>query len=194
MKRRNIVWLIPLVILVTFPLWSIPVGTFLTPRNGFDLTMEQQSEKGKDLQTFSMKKPILYQYKNDTTTAVIRAESMKSGNNSKMFFLQKVDSDLYGSDGTRTHIIAQSGTYNTNSEILNLLGSVVVNKVGEDQQLNTNRLIYNGKKDTINCPKDVLITSEDAKIEGGSLIYQIDKRRYDIGGRVYCTFHGFLTP
>lgn len=194
MTRRNIVWLIPLLCLVTFPLWSIPVGNFLTPRNGFDLTMEQKSAPSKDLQAFSMQQPILYQYKNDKVSAIIRAESLKSGDSSTKFFLQKVDSDIYDTDGKRTHIVAKKGAYNSNSEILNLFGNVVVNKVAEDQQLNTNRLIYNGKKHTINCPKDVLITTEDAKIEGGSLVYEINKHRYDIGGRVHCAFNGFLTP
>jgi len=28
---RNAIWLIPLLLIVSFPLWSIPVSTFLNP-------------------------------------------------------------------------------------------------------------------------------------------------------------------
>ncbi|EKD38706.1 MAG: hypothetical protein ACD_75C00636G0004, partial [uncultured bacterium] len=34
--HRNTIWLVPLLFILTFPLWSPPIGRFLTPRGGFD--------------------------------------------------------------------------------------------------------------------------------------------------------------
>ena len=36
---RNLLWLIPLVLLVTSPLWKPALTDFLTPRGGFDSSL-----------------------------------------------------------------------------------------------------------------------------------------------------------
>ena len=85
MTRRNIVWAIPLLCLITFPLWRTPVGNFLAPREGVEFTKSQQK---KDDQKFSMETVILYQYKNDKTVAVIRADQVSTGKDSEKIFLK----------------------------------------------------------------------------------------------------------
>ena len=191
MTRRNIVWAIPLLCLITFPLWRTPVGNFLSPREGVDLSSSQQ---GKDGQKFSMKTVILYQYKNDKTVAIIRAEQINTGKDAGKIFLHKVDSDLYDDEGNITNITGDNGTYNSTLETLTLTENVVVNKSVDQQQLNTERLIYNGKARTVNCPEATLITTKDGIIEGGNLFYTIADGSYDIGDGVNCSFNGFLAP
>lgn len=191
MKRRNIVWVIPLLCLLTFPLWRTPVGNFLAPREGVEFTKNQQK---KDGQKFSMDTVILYQYKNDKTVAIIRANKVSTGKDSEKIFLTKVDSDLYDDAGNLTRIKAENGTYNSKAEILTLTKNVVVNKSVDQQQLNTELLVYNGKARTVNCPGDTLITTKDGIIDGGNLFYTIADGSYDIGGGVQCSFNGFLGP
>ena len=43
--NRNIIWIIPLFFIITYPLWSIPVGNFLTPRGGFDPDIKRPPPK-----------------------------------------------------------------------------------------------------------------------------------------------------
>ena len=49
--HRNTVWLVPLVLILTFPLWRIPVGSFLTVRGDFDSKTETSQ---KDSHNFRM--------------------------------------------------------------------------------------------------------------------------------------------
>ena len=191
MTRRNIVWGIPLLCLVTSPLWYTPVSNFLAPREGVEFATGQG---GKDIQNFSMDGVILYQYKNDAAVAIIRADQVSTGKESEKIFLKKVDSDLYDDAGNLTRITSDRGIYNSKLEILTLTKNVVVQKDVDQQQLNTELLVYNGKARTVNCPGNTLITTKDGVIDGGNLLYTIADGSYDIGGGVRCSFNGFLAP
>ncbi len=73
--HRNAIWLVPLAFLVTFPLWSIPVGEFLTPRGGFDPDINKESA---DQQNFTMQTVTILQNQKGKDTAVIRAANART--------------------------------------------------------------------------------------------------------------------
>ena len=49
--HRNTIWLVPLLLITTYPLWSTPVGNFLTPRGGFDPALKNRKS---DSQNFNL--------------------------------------------------------------------------------------------------------------------------------------------
>jgi len=190
--HRNTVWLIPLVIAVTFPLWSIPVGEFLTPRGGFDPKLTNTAKPVTH--DFNMETLKFLQNQNGQMTALIRADSARTDRNSDILLLENVDTDIFDEDGNITNVVAKRGKYNTTTEKLTLINDVVVNKTLDKQFLYTDLLHYDSKERTINCPGKTRLEGEDVEIDGGSLYYDINAGSYVIGKGVICTLKGFSAP
>ena len=186
---RNIVWLVPLFLIVTFPLWRIPVGDFLTPRGGFDPNIKNPKQ---GTHNFNMDSVKILQNQNGITTAIIKAESARTGDNPDIFILEKVDADLIDEDNNITHIISKTGKYNTINNMLTLIDDVVVNKTHDNQFLYTDLLYYDSDKRTVDCPDKTKLIGDNVEIDGGNLHYDIKSARYDIGGRVFVLLDGFI--
>lgn len=187
--HRNTVWLVPLIMLVTFPLWSVPVGSFLTPRESV-----KYNNKSSGGHNFNMETVKILQNQKGKKTALIRAKSASTNKKSEILTLETVDADLFDADGNITHIVSKTGKYNTITKILTLIDDVVVNKTHDKQMLYTDLLHYDSEKRTVNCPGKTKLIGEDVKIDGGSLDYSINTSTYEIGGRVYVVLEGFTPP
>ncbi len=186
--HRNTVWLIPLAIIVTFPIWSTPVGNFLTPRQSVTNQPPKTSDPSHD---FIMKTVKILQNQNGVKTAVIHAQSARTDRNTDALLMETVDADVYDEEGNITTIVAKSGSYNTTTEILTLIEDVVVHKIKDNQFLYTDLLQYHSSKRTIHCPGKTRLEGEDVEINGGSLDYDIPTASYAIGNRVHVTLGGF---
>lgn len=190
-NQRNIIWLVPLFFLVTFPLWKIPMAAFLTPRGGYDPAYANMKT---DVHNFTMDKVRIQQIHNGKKSAEIRAENAKTGEKPDEYILTKVNTDVYDKEGEVTNISADRGIYNAVSKQLTLIDNVVVARTKEKQSLFTDLLYYDDEKRTIRCPGATRLAAEDAEIRGGSLDYDINKGQYEIGGRVHCLLEGFSGP
>jgi LPS export ABC transporter protein LptC len=190
--HRNSVWLIPLLGIVTFPLWSIPVGDFLTPRGGFDPDINKAPT---DTHNFTMKTVKILQNEKGKKTALIRAEQAHTANDDNdILILEGVDADVFDDDENITRILAKNGKFSLVTKTLTLTGEVVINKTKDKQLLYTDQLHYDSVERTVNCPGKTILKSEDAEIDGGSLDYDIKTERYVIGNRVKCLIKGFSQP
>lgn len=188
---RNTTWLIPLAIILTFPLWSNPVGKFLTPRGGFDPALKKAPEKAHN---FNMDRVKITQNQNGKKTALIRADSARTGDNPNILLMKNVDADIYDEEGNITKIVAEQGKYHTVVKILTLTENVVVNKIVDKQFLYSDLLHYDTENRTVNCPGATKLRAENSSIDGGSLDYDIKTQTYEIGGRVNCIINGFIQP
>ena len=188
--QRNSVWLVPLIILLTFPLWKIPDGSFLTPRV-IERKSDDQNRAGHN---FKMETVKILQNQNGQKTALIQARSANTEENKDILTLEKVEADLFDENGNVTHIVSKTGKYNTATEVLTLIDDVVINKIHDRQFLYTDLLHYNSNKRTVTCPGETRLVGEDVRIDGGSLHYDINTARYDIGGRVHVELRGFTAP
>ena len=187
--HRNTIWLVPLLFIVTFPLWSVPVSTFLSPRGSFDPTPNQQQP---DKQNFNMDTVQILQNQKGKKTALIRAAKAYTGENENVIIMQSVNADLFGENGNITKIIAKTGQYSTTSKVLTLTDEVVINKTQDKQFLYTNLLIYNSELRTVQCPGKIRLEGENITIDGGSLDYDIASGTYVIGKRVNSIINGFI--
>jgi LPS export ABC transporter protein LptC len=189
--HRNMVWLVPLILILTFPLWRIPVGSFLTVRGDFE---RKTDTPNKDSHNFKMETVKILQNQNGKKTALIRARSARIGDDPDLLTLETVDADVFDEKGNVTHIVSKTGKYHTVTKILTLIDDVVVNKPHDKQILYTDLLYYDSDKRTVNCPGKARLVGEDVTIDGGSLDYDINTATYEVGGRVYVVLEGFTAP
>jgi LPS export ABC transporter protein LptC len=189
--HRNTIWLIPLSIIVTFPLWSIPVGNFLTPQGDFTSVSNEQMP---DTHNFNMDTVKILQNQQGRTTALIHAQKAHTGEDPNLFILETVSADLFDEDGNITSVVAKTGKYSTTTKILTLIDDVVVNKTVDRQFLYTDLLIYDSQLRTVNCPGKTRLQGDEVEIKGGSLHYDIKSSTYVIDKRVHCIINGFVNP
>lgn len=190
--HRNTIWLIPLACLITFPLWSIPLGDFLTPRGGFDPDINKESA---DQQNFTMQTVRILQNQKGKDTAVIRAANARTNpDNLDIVVLDKVNAEVFDDSGRATLITAQRGEYSMAGRILVLTKDVVLNKTQEKQFMYTDLLIYNSDERTVSSPGKTKLKNETAEIDGGSFDYNINTQTYIFDKKVKCLISGFIEP
>ncbi len=190
-NQRSIIWLVPLLFIITFPAWRLPLAAFLTPRGGYDPVY---ADFKKDVHNFSMDKIRIQQIHNGRKSADIRAENARSAEKPDEYILTKVNTDVFDKEGNLTNIIADKGIYNAISRQLTLMENVIVQKTKDKQTLYTELLYYDDEKRTVKCPGNTRLVAEEAEIRGGSLDYDIETNKYEIGGRVHCLLEGFSEP
>jgi LPS export ABC transporter protein LptC len=189
--HRNTVWLVPLLLILTFPLWRTPVGSFLTPRGGIEHKVQSPPSSNN---SFNMENVKILQNQKGRKTALIRAQSARTDETPDLLVLETVDADLFDENGNITHIISETGKYNMATKILTLIDDVVINKTHDKQLLYTDLLYYDSVKRTVNCPGKTRLIGENVRIDGGSLDYSINSSKYEIGGRVHVVLEGFSAP
>lgn len=189
--RRNLVWQLPLLLLITFPLWKIPIAKFLAPRGGYD---PEFSKKQSDSHNFVLDRVYITQTQDGKKTTDINADTAFTGREPNDFILKNVDANIIGADGQTTNIKAKHGLYNTETKRLKLTTKVVVHRPSDNYKLFTELLYFYDSTQMISCPGKTRILGETAEIKGSSLEYDIEKGSYVVGGRVYCTFDGFISP
>ncbi|RZW26416.1 MAG: LPS export ABC transporter periplasmic protein LptC [Desulfobulbaceae bacterium] len=187
LNRRNLVWLIPVLMIVTFPVWQLPISSFLTPRGIEESDVATGTEKEHD---FVMQKVLITQNQAGEKTAEIRARQAYTSEKPDEFVLVDVDSDLYDDQGDMVNIKADSGIYNTQTKHLILNKNVVVSRDSQKQQLFTDLLHYYDDKRIIDSPVPTRMVAEGAEIKGSNLRYDIVTGQYLVGGRV----HTILQP
>ena len=183
-NRRNLVWMIPVLLIVTFPVWQLPVSSFLRPRGLEESTVASTTEKEHD---FVMQRAHITQNQAGKKTAEISARQAYTSDKPDEFVLVDIDSNLYDEQGDMVNIKAESGIYNTKTRHLILNKNVVVSRESEQQKLYTDLLHYFDEKRIIDSPVPTRMVAEGAEIRGSSLRYDIVTGQYLVGGRVYCT-------
>ena len=184
LKSRNFLWIIPILLLITFPLWRIPLVSFLEPRGGYDPTFGKQD---RSVHNFLMEKIVILQDQEGKRTAIVRADQAHTTEIPNEFTLTQVDADLFSEEGDQVHVVAEKGDYNTDTRELYLEKDVSVVRVAEDQKLFTDNLYYYDESRKIHSPTPTRLVGKNIEIKGQNLDYDIATNQYRIGGRVLCT-------
>ena len=190
-KRRNLLWMIPLALLVTFPLWKFPFATFLEPRGGYDPNFGKQD---RNVQDFIMEKIVILQDQAGQKTAIVRADKAHTTETPNEFILIAVDADLFSEKGDQVHVVARKGTYSTENRELYLEKDVRVTRTTEGQKLFTDKLYYYDKTRKVHSPEKTRLVGKNIEVNGQSLDYDVATNQYKIGGRVICTIQDSKMP
>ncbi len=186
--KRNTLWLVPLVLILTFPLWKIPVASFLAPRGGFDPQFTKKRSAGHN---FVMSSVTILHSDHNRQTAQIHAASARNSKHQNEYVLDDVNADIIDDNGYLTNITAENGEYNINHKLLKLSENVVITKEVEKFTMETDLLFYDGKRLSINCPKEANLQGDGITVKGSNLWYDMIKGTYTLGGRVLCTLQGY---
>lgn len=184
LNRRSLVWLIPAVMILTLPIWRIPVAAFLAPRGIEDSNITTTAAEVEH--DFVMKTVHIVQNQAGKKTAEIKASQAFTSDKPNEFVLGNVDANMFDEQGDVVNIKAKTGLYNTETRHLILSKNVVVTRVSENQKLYSNLLHYYENERVIDSPGETRMVAEKADVKGSSLTYDIVTGQYLIGGRVYC--------
>lgn len=187
MQTRNLLWLLPLSLLLSVPLWWQPLGGFLKPRGGYDpAALERAMQMGR---YFHLDKIVISLANEGEPSWEIRSqEAQTEPGNDRLIHMTTVRAVFHGKDGSDVFIESRRGSYHLDTRLLALREQVVLRKPSSSQVLRTELLYYDDANKMINSPVQVEIEAPDYHITGGRLDYDVATDAYDLGKRVHCRF------
>lgn len=180
---RNLLWLLPLLLLLTSPLWKPELTDFLRPRGGH-ATPDAGLDDMEQMQRFTMDSIAISMSSEGKVEWVITAAQAFTGESDKDIGMVGVDASYTGTDQEKTRITSAKGSYDISESHLTLMEDVVIDKPLSRQKLLTNLLHYYNNRKVIVCPGKVELRGPDFSIRAGSLEYDLASRDYNFGNRV----------
>ena len=184
--RRNLLWIVPLVALLTLPLWKPFAADFLSPERKTDSAAPSLTTP-RILSSSEMKGVQFEQSKNGTREWLLTASRLYSKENDSGMQLEDVKAIFFGAAGENeeTRIRSQKARYNADTKQISLQGNVVIqNDKGYEMQ--TESLEYLGKDKKIKTTSKVKITGSNIAVSGESLMYDLESGNYRLEGNVVC--------
>ena len=182
-KPRNLLWIMPLVLLVTSPLWQPPVAAFLTPRGGYNPKLAHVADESP-IQNFIMDSVAITMTSNGKEEWQIDAERAFTGENDHEIEMVGVSAMYIGTEKEPINISSRKGHYNINERHLILTDHAVVTKPTKDQQLFSDRLDYYDATKMVVSPGKVDLQAPGLKLTGGRMDYDLSTNGYEFSNRV----------
>ncbi len=183
-NRRNLLWLVPLFLFLSSPLWEPSVASFLKPRGGYNAGQERADEK--QAQNFVMDALTLTMSSKGRIEWVIKADRAFTGRQGRLIDMIDVDAVYTGAGRDKIYIASNRGQYNIDQQHLILQDNVRVRKPLEKQELYTNLLHYYDSTKQVVSPGDVKIKGPDFSIQAGHMTYDLLSHAYDFSKGVVC--------
>jgi LPS export ABC transporter protein LptC len=179
---RNLLWIIPLTLLVTSPVWKPGVEEFLSPHGHLKVKTGEPVQDN----SFILTDVQLSRYENGQADLVLSAARVQSGRRGKdSFHLQNVDATLYAKGRERAHITGGEGFYDDDKQILTLVENAAV--VAKNKyELRADALRYLIPYKTVKTAAGIFFKSKDTTVRGTGMSYNLESGAYRVGGRVVC--------
>ncbi|MFH1019105.1 MAG: LPS export ABC transporter periplasmic protein LptC [Pseudomonadota bacterium] len=186
---RNILWLLPVALLLSWPVWGGSITRFLTPRGGLasktTLAAPQAAATGAG---FSMEGVLFFQLKNGVRDWQIQAKRLYSGDDQDTMQLVTVEAEVFKNAERRFVITGQEGEYNSKQKTLIMRNGVKV-QAEKGMLIQADRLSYDDQARRITTTAPVQITGKGLDIRGQGMDYDMRENSYDVGGRVKVDIH-----
>ena len=184
---RNLLWIVPLAALLTFPLWKPLAADFLSPERKNTQTPVPSLTNSSVMTSTEMDGVHFEQSKDGVKEWLLTASRLYSKENDSDMELEDVKALFFGSSGKKeeTNIRSQKARYNTDTRQLTLRGNVVVeNEQGYEMQ--TESLEYLAVEKKIRTTSAVSIKGSNLEVSGKRLIYDTVTGNYSLTGNVVC--------
>ena len=182
--KRNLIWQLPLLLIVTGPLWWSVAGDLLKPRGNFEGTSSQASASS---QSFTMENVTLTQNRGGHDELVLKAERVNSGIHEDMVHLEGIEVLIMRTDGQPAVLRSGEAFYHAGQQVITVLDNVRL-KTPDGREMRTEALRYLTKYRKLKTAEDVWLGSENLQIEGGNLFYDLVDGNFRVGGRVKVDF------
>ncbi|WP_417914332.1 LPS export ABC transporter periplasmic protein LptC [Candidatus Electronema sp. JM] len=180
---RNLLWLIPLGLLVSSPLWKGAAAEFLAPRGGYDAAAEQLFTQER--QDFVMENVVLTFTSKGQQTWTVRAAQARTGASDREIDMSTVHAVYSKAGDDPITVTSRSGSYQLDEKHLILRDDVVLVKPVQHEELRSSLLHYYDAGKQLVSPGDVTINGPTFKLRGGQMEYDVSNKAYDFGRRVH---------
>jgi LPS export ABC transporter protein LptC len=180
---RNLLWMVPLLLFATSPLWQGPVSAFLAPRGGYNPKLAQLQEE-TPLQNFLMESVAITMTSGGMEEWQIDAERAYTGDREHEIEMEEVSAMYIGTEKEPINIESRKGTYLIDKRHLVLTDHVKVSKPMKQQVLLSERLEYDDADKMLVSPGKVTIQSPKMKLNAGRMDYDFSTEGYDFSNRV----------
>ncbi len=178
--KRNFVWLLPLLIIISGPLWWSGVGELLKPRGSFDAPAPPPRTQ---LKTFVLDEVLLVQNRDGRDEFTLKAARINSGIHEDVLELEKIEVQLVGDDGRPTLLSGGEAIYHTGQQIITIIDNVRL-QTADGQEMRTEALRYLTKYRKLKTAENVWLADEKVQVAGGNMFYDLIDGNFRIGGGV----------
>ena len=182
-KPRNLLWIVPLLLFVTNPLWMPPVTAFLAPRGGYNPKLAQ-TEDASPIQNFIMDSVAITLTSKGMEEWQIDAERASTGEQDHEIEMKGVSAMYIGSEKEPINIVSRKGKYYIDERHLVLTDHAVVSKPTKQQQLLSDRLDYYDATKMVTSPGKVDLRAPGLKLTAGRMDYDLSTNGYEFSNRV----------
>jgi len=180
---RNLLWMLPLLLLLTSPLWRPPLTAFLAPRGGYNPKLAQPEEE-TPIQNFIMDSVAITLTSKGRPEWQIDADRAFTNEQGHDIEMAGVSAMYIGADKEPTNITSNKGKYFIDQRHLVLTDRVVLTKPAKDQRLLSERLDYYDGTKMVVSPGRVELRSPKIKLTAGRMDYDLETGGYDFSNRV----------
>ncbi|MBA3016520.1 MAG: LPS export ABC transporter periplasmic protein LptC [Proteobacteria bacterium] len=173
-------WQIPLLILLSLPLWQSFAASFLTIEQGAVSPPVRQDK------SFTLEGVTFSQATKGIQDISLQAQRLHSTNDNNTVTLEKVNANRVGTNPL--HIVSGSAVYDPDREVVTLLDGVLIEAA--DLIIKTPFLRYLIKYETIKSAGEVSISGDEMSLSGTSFMYNVNTAAMRVGKRV----HFLYTP
>lgn len=182
--KRNLIWQLPLLLMLTGPLWWSAAGDLLQPRGNFANAGKKPTATP---QSFTMEKVVLTHNRAGRDELILQAERVNSGMHADQLHLEGIAARMLGRNGQPYTLRGGEAFYHAGHQIITVLDDVRL-RTPDGQELKTEALRYLMKFRKIKTAEDVWLGSEELQVEGGNLFYDLVEGDFRVGGRVRVDF------
>ncbi|MFO7605292.1 MAG: LPS export ABC transporter periplasmic protein LptC [Desulfurivibrionaceae bacterium] len=178
--KRDFIWFLPLLAIFSAPLWW-PMGeALLKPRGDFDAPLPPDISH---LKSFVMEQVVLSQYRQGREEMILNAARINSGIHEDVLEMEKIEAQLFDSDGRSAFLTGGEAFYHTGQEIITVIDDVLV-QTPEGREMRTEALRYLVKYRKVKTAEAVLLTGDNLRVAGNNLFYDLVDGQLRIGGGV----------
>ena len=184
---RNLLWIVPLVALLTMPLWKPFAADILSPVRKETGSLPPSLTNIRALSSSEMSGVEFEQSKNGVKEWFLTASRLYSAESDSDMQLEDVKGLFFGDAGENkeTRIRSKAARYNADTKRITLQGEVVIqNEKGYEMQ--TDSMEYLAAEKKIRTTSAVTIQGNNIEVSGNQLFYDIATGNYRLEGNVVC--------
>ncbi len=181
---RNLLWLVPLVCLLSAPLWLPPLNRFLAPRGGYDPRFGGASVS-TPIQNFVMDSVSITLTSKGKEEWQIDAKQAYTGERDNEIEMVGVRAMYIGTEREPTNVESERGLYLVEARELVLKDAVRIRKPTKQEELRTDLLHYYDATKMAVSPGPVEIITPDFHLKAGNMDYDLSTDGFDFGERVH---------
>ena len=178
---RNLLWLLPLGLCLSFPFWQGPILRLLAPHGKLEPLLTGAPKPSPS--SFSMDGVLFSQYKNGVQDWEIRTDRLCTGTTEDILLMDRVEGQVFSGERRKFLITGQEGEYDTKARVLTLRRDVTI-RSDAGHLIHAQLINYDDQTRKIATSGPVTVTGKNMEISGRGLSYDLGKAIYEISGRV----------